>query len=528
MLQRLVTNCKLKLSLKNGLNHMMQVCMRNIIFLLFIISLFALSMVLQSHIPVHWNMLYIVEAGRRLLAGGTLIHDALDPNPPLIFYISELINFIAKKMSISSILLFKMLVYLSIVYTLFASYFLLPQKHRNDLILIISFSLLILPESAFAEREHWMMCLSLPYYFLLYQRASDTDFNPLITISITAIATIGFCLKPYFFLSVMCAELLLIYQKRDWRWVFRTEFFVILFVCIVYLILIANLSPDYYADVLPKVIQWYVSNNSPLFVLKQEAFIGFLCLAFCFILIYKFSSTEKNELHHLEKILFAITVGYALSFVLQGKGWFYHAMPLIITIFILSALFIIQYKLTRWFLIYVQSLFILLPIGMMYVQHIQCYLHTTCRYQTLVNVITTHHGANKPIFFFTTLMSESIPAIYYSASQTSSRFPFLWLLSGVMNRQQTMKTCDLKCEQEKQFIRQSINDDLKQYQPELILLDTRLNKAYLPVGFDYLMFMKQSDIFNSIWEKYHFLAAVDDYAIYGADEDISDSTSTTE
>lgn len=462
-----------------------------------------LSIFLQTLMPIHWNMLYIIEAGKRLLDHGTFLHDAFDPNPPLIFYISELTHYIALKRSISDIWIFRIIQYVSIIYALTAGYFLLPKKNRALIILTLAFCLLILPVNAFAEREHLMITLSLPYFFLMVRRAEGVYYKLLTRISISTITTIGLCLKPYFFLSVISAELLMLYWKKEWRWIFRLETWVLFLTVLTYLGYIAYASPEYYSEVLPKIVQWYAFNNSPLFVIKHEAFLSFMILV-GYILFY------RQHITRMDALLFAITVGFAISFVLQGKGWFYHALPLITLTTLLTVLLVSKQHRTGWVLLYLQCALILLPMGRTYYQQ----LNDDRRYQPLIQVVKTHQAQHQPIYFFTTLMSESIPVIHYSSAHLASRFPFMWPLSGIINRQHHMGYCDLQCEEGARFIRQAITDDLQQHQPTLIFVDIRAKKAYLPMNFNYLVFMQQSPQFHSIWKQYHYVNTVSHYAVY--------------
>lgn len=465
--------------------------------------MFMLSIFLQTHMQIHWNMLYIIEAGKRLLAHGTLLHDVFDPNPPLIFYSSKLIHYIALKCSVSEISIFRAIQFIGIMYALATVYYLLPKKHLSLIMLTLAFCLLILPVNAFAEREHWMITLSMPYFFLLYQRAEGINFKPLTKLSISAIAALGLCLKPYFFLSIICAELLILYWKKDWRWIFRIETCVLLFTILAYLGYIAYASPEYYQEVLPKIIQWYAFNNSPLFVLKHEVFLSFVILSVYF-LIY------RQHISRMDALLFAIATGFALSFFLQGKGWFYQALPLMTLTTLLTVLFVSKNQRAGWLLLYLQCTFIFLPVGLYYYQQIDGYR----RYQPLIEVIKTHQAQHQPIYFFTTLMSESIPVIHYSSAHISSRFPFMWPLSGIINRQFHMGYCDLQCEKSARFIREAINDDLQHTQPLLVFVDVRAKKAYLPINFNYLTFMQHSPKFNSIWKHYRYINTVTHYAVY--------------
>jgi len=453
-------------------------------------------MVLQLYLPLHWNMLYILDVGKRLLTGGTLYHNAFDPNPPLIFYVSALTNKLAQLFSTSSVAVFRAVHYISIVYALWASYVLMPAKHRHWLMLTFAFCLLILPGPAFAEREHWMIALTMPYFLLLYQRSQNVDWNIFSKIGISAIAAFGFCLKPYFLFSVVCAELLVLYWKRDWRWLFRVEIAVCVLINIVYLVFIACAIPEYYQHMLPKVMRWYAFYHNPIAVLQHEAILNFVVLCGFLIISYR-------RVSHFETFLCVIALGFAGSFIWQGKGWFYHALPLITVTIMLAMFFICERRRGWWIILYLQCLLVLLPMAMTYYPLIKCYRHKDCRYQALVDVVKTYGAQNKPIFFFTTSMADSIPVMYYAPAKMSSRFPYFWMINGILNSKEGSE-----------YVRGAIMTDLEDYQPKLVFVDVRSDKPYIDRPFDYLTFMKKYRTFNALWRHYDFIKTIDYYAVY--------------
>jgi hypothetical protein len=472
-----------------------------------LLSLFLLSLFLQSNLPIHWNMLYILEAGQRLLAGGTLLQDAFDPNPPLIFYVSKWINQLAQTTHLSNVWVWRAVTYLSIGYSLCISGVLLPEKQRSLILITLAFCFLILPAQAFAEREHWMITLTMPYFFLLYQRAEHHDVSPFMRMSISAIAGFACCLKPYFFMSILCAELLFIYWEKNWRSLFRLETSVLFITTVTYLLFVMIAVPDYYQQILPKVMRWYAFNNRPLFATTQVAFLSISTLVF-------FCALSYPRLSRMEVLLLAVALGCALAFVLQGKAWFYHAVPLLTLTTLITALYIHDHLRAWWLLLCAQCIFVLMPMALTYGTQLACYRLHQCPYQPLVNVVHAQQAQDTPIYFFTTLMSESIPVVYYSSAQLASRFPFMWPLSGIINREQTIGQCDNQCQQDKHEFREFITTDLQRYQPRLVFVDSRPQKAYLSTPFDYLTFMKQSSVFSALWKNYLYLYTVNHYAIY--------------
>ena len=511
--------------------------MRQKMIVFFIIILFVFSIFIQIHMYQDWDMLFLLEGGKRLLAGGSYTHDLFENNPPLIYFFSMAINWLANTFSVNSVLVFKLVIYTFIVYSLTTCHYLLSfnsiganpvnslqppsTAHSKQgfiwLLLTLAFCLLILSSYCFGEREHLMLILVMPYYFSLYQSALHIQFRLILRILISLFAALGFAIKPYFLFSFVLCELLFMYWQRNWKTIFRLEPLIIFGVFVAYLIMIDVLMPDFYSVVLLWILKFYVlEHNSFIDMLANGALFNALFLLLSSLLLSQY-------IGRMGLLLIIILLGDLSSFIIQGKGWFYHAYPLITMNSLLATLLIYNlilnshrnklYPVFCTAIIISQLYFTLLPFVVDFHHRYYYYKNSSSSFQQLIS-IAKKHAQNKYIFFFSTDLSRTLPIVYCSDAKLGSRFPTLWMLPGLLNNQYTLNQCDKSCLIAKQQLRHYIIEDFEQYQPELVYVDISTQKYSFKFPFDYLTFMQKSSKFKSIWQHYCYLLVRSNYAIY--------------
>ena len=122
--------------------------------------LYILSIILQIQMHQDPDMLFALEGGKRLLAGGTYVNDVFETNPPLIFYFSMFINVLARFFSVSSVFLFKLVTYIVAIYSLSICHYLLGTKHvepaiRTCFLITLAFCFLILSTNFNINNKSW-------------------------------------------------------------------------------------------------------------------------------------------------------------------------------------------------------------------------------------------------------------------------------------------------------------------------------------------------------------------------------------
>lgn len=484
--------------------------------------LFVLSIGIQILIYPDWDMLFLLEGGKRLLAGGTYVNDLFESNPPLIYYLSIGINWLASIVSINTIFLFKLIVYVFILYSLTFCHYILKSNTsdfsgKESILLILAFFLLIFPVCYFGEREHIMLILVMPYYFLLYQTTSGFQFKSLLKVIISVFAALGIALKPYFIFSLLLSESLFMYWQRNWKTLFRLEVQIVWWIFILYLISIAVFMPDFYQVISPLIFQFYVSEKKNLLILcANPAVINAFFLLLNSLFLHRF-------INRIEILFIAILIGYLCSFIFQGKGWAYHAYPLITLNALLATRLIYRVVadipskkqcfayLTG--IVMLQFFLTLLPWGIDCYKKINYYKNTSSSFWNFIN-LDKNNRPNPSLFFFATDMSRIMPIVYYSNAHLGSRYPSFWMLPGILNQEEALKQCTRQCLEAKEQLLHHIIEDFKRYQPDLVYVDINTKKYFINPVFDYLQFMQKKPEFKSIWQNYCYRTTLNHYAIY--------------
>jgi len=211
--------------------------------------LIVLACLIQSHIFMERDVIYLTNAAHLLLNGGTYSHDFFETNPPMILFLYIPALFIAKLTALNLIdsirLYFMLLTLISIglCYHFLKKLFNEPIYIRS-LLTAIAFVLLILPSSQFGQREHLLMILVLPYLFVSMLRLQNKSIHWGLAILIGLLAGLGFSIKPHFLTTFMLIECYFLWTRRSLLGWIRIESSLITVVLIAYLFCIQFFFSD--------------------------------------------------------------------------------------------------------------------------------------------------------------------------------------------------------------------------------------------------------------------------------------------
>src|SRR4029077_1551090 len=141
----------------------------------------------------------------RLLGGGRFYYDVFDPDPPLIFLLLEPSAGFAKLTGLDPYVVFSgwvcLLILWSIVEAAGSLLGLFAERRGAGIIAVLTYATLLcfLPGYQFGQRDHLAIVLLSPWLFRFALR-KDVAKESLTfsSLSITAIAAVGFLIKPYF------------------------------------------------------------------------------------------------------------------------------------------------------------------------------------------------------------------------------------------------------------------------------------------------------------------------------------------
>jgi hypothetical protein len=145
-------------------------------------------------------------------------------------------------------------------------------------------------------------------------------------------------------------------------------------------------------------------------------------------------------------------------------------------------------------------------------------------YKTLyLNLLTTLKAYPKQrIIFFSSIADFSFPALDYTNQTLASRFAGLgWVPALSFNGDaQSYEDAYQKSRSRNEFFIHALVDDLRQRQPDVVLVDMRntdkdgMKRYFGSQQMDFIKFFSQNSEFKNIWQQYHYVKTVDGQPLF--------------
>lgn len=456
-------------------------------YLLFIIvSIFLFFKFNTLNVDSTW-ILYV---SSKIIEGKTLYTDIVEVNPPLIFTYSTFAIYFSKLTSFSYALSFITIVSILISISSLLSFYILKKidsiKNTRYLIYAIIFILTIATFPAYGQREHLLVIFILPY--ILYSMfRSSISVPKYILVIVVLFASLGFNLKPHFFLIVIAIEIVYILHFKKIFYFIRWDSFLLFLTGVIYLAFIFTYFPEYINFAVPLALETYTSLfNKPILILlsNYEMFIFILS-------IFIWISFSKKEFNLDIKILLITIISFLFIYLIQQKGWFYHRLPffLFTLLFIFYTIFnYVDSKKKLYFLSFIPLLAIIILINIQKVYH----------FTELENILKNLPSHSK-IHILSTDIARGQNLLVPNNQIWASRFGALGILPS---------TLDNKNLKVKEYLFNSIYEDLISYQPDTIIFCGKYT------NFDYYKYFSSQDKrLKNIYDIYYTKSIIDGYTI---------------
>ncbi len=499
-----------------------------------LLIVFALAVVIQSHIFMSWDVGWHLLDTQRLVAGGTYTRDFFDINPPMIFYLLIPPVLINKWFGGSIVGVFRGYIFIISILSLLTSYTITRRLFSKDdsfihgvLICAIAVVFTILPIYEFGQRDPFVLLLLTPYILSVALRAKGNHLSKSLSLWIGFLAGLGFSLNLEFLFLFFLLE---IYLKltRTARF-FRTETVTLLTVVVLYLLSIVIFFPDYISHVLPLVFYLYADTfNLPWSTMLFSAVTLTWLSSFVFFIIEWKSTRYKT----VAFTLFASATIFLALYLATRKLWYYHMVPTLgfsslLLVFLLSEnLHRLHQKILRkkskWTAVAkVTALYVLLiwfPLVTI-TQLTAVSWKTYTNPNTAINQLIAHVKSKsvQTIYVFSTTVTPAGILIPYVPVDLGSRFAGFWMLPGIIEHERRALNPDQKIQLEKtkQFLNNAVVEDFIRYEPELVFVDVTPQKLYFPPGpFDYLRYFSKDTRFAQLWRSYHYETTIANFALF--------------
>ena len=483
--------------------------------------------------PLNFDVAAILEFSEQWLRGQKLYVDLVDVNPPLIFLLetipvllTRVFGFDAPTWMGAMTIAFALLS-LGLFYRLSESPERADRSFTRTLIpLAAAFALLVLPFEGFAQREHLVLVLTLPYLQLAALRAEGATISRAIALSIAVLAAIGFAIKPHFLAAAFLVELhvfLALGPRRAFRDAVPWTMFATWLAYLIYALLV---TPEYFTETLPLVAKFYMSvgGETPASLLFSRG-LGPLALGLGALGLVAFTVVPSAL---LRTIVF-YGLGAVIAAVAQAKGWAHHYYPVKASI-ALAVVAVAAAVLDR--IVSADpaqrraplAVFVALAMGAAYIPAAMN-LPPLQRYRDfrdsdawhLMSIVKRYAG-RQPILVLSPGIEPHYPMMNYAEARMAMDFQTMWALQGAYN----------ECEQDAPLYRETqdmgelerkvfngVAEDFAANRPALVIVDSipGIPRCHAEV-FSYLDYFMRHPLFAHEWRNYAKLTEYKRYVIY--------------
>jgi hypothetical protein len=292
---------------------------------------FAIAIGLRQVVPLNTDVSWLFVVGERMLDGQRLFRDIVEINPPMAPFVYLPGVALARLLGVDPRHVIDAQLLLLAAASLFAASRILRLSPVTAPSMSGAFAVwaaaivTILPMHIFAQREHIALLTLLPALAVYALRSNDEPL-PLWAILIAGVgAGITLAFKPFFVVPVAACILFAAIRSRSWRVLFAPE-------NIIAGVIVTSVSlgtyifySEYFTITYPLVRDTYLSWSMPANVI----FLNDATLIAATALVTVLLARQKSRPDPALLVAMLASVGFAVSFFLQRRGWAYHSYPMV-------------------------------------------------------------------------------------------------------------------------------------------------------------------------------------------------------
>lgn len=291
------------------------------------LAIAALGALLQwAVLPTGTDVSWLLSVGERVLGGETLYVDVLESNPPasVLIYLPAVALEHLSGVRAETIVILATIAAALLSLAGFSAILARAGRPLPPLGLAIGSAILIVfPAGAFAQREHIALLAMLPLLALTAARLEGFRPSFPVVAAVGLLAGLAMAIKPLFALAALLPALTAAVVSRSPRALVRPEHFVAGIVVVGYGAAAYAAFPAFFETMLPILKEVYLPASKPAAVIFGQP--GVLWLAALIGLIPLYAGARVTDPR--TGTVLAAAIGFAAAFVIQHKGWAYHALP---------------------------------------------------------------------------------------------------------------------------------------------------------------------------------------------------------
>ena len=299
--------------------------------LLLIGVVFAIAIGLRQIVPLNTDVSWLLVIGERMLDGQRLFRDIVEINPPMAPFaylpgvaLARLLGVDPRHVIDAQLLLLAAASLFAVSRILHLSPTAAPSGSGAFAVWAAAV-VTILPMHVFAQREHIALLTFLPA-LAVYALRSNREPLPLWAILIAgAGAGITLAFKPFFAVPVALCILFAAIRSRSWRVLFAPENIIAGVIVTIVSLGTYFFYSEYFTITYPLVRDTYLSWSMPAAVIFLNDATLILAIAMVSVLLAR----QKRAPDSLLLVTALASIGFAVSFFLQRRGWAYHSYPMV-------------------------------------------------------------------------------------------------------------------------------------------------------------------------------------------------------
>jgi hypothetical protein len=378
---------------------------------------------------------------RVLLNGGSLYRDVVDTNPPLIVWLLMPPAGVAQLFGAAETLMFVLYVTAAVIISLVACWYLLgrvwpefPVHLRLGLVTLLLFLMFVRIHTAFGQREHFTMLLSLPYVLAAMAWIQGRPLERRAGIAVGVAAGVGLALKPHWLLPALLIEYYLAVfdrVRRPWR---RAEAIAVTVTVVAYGVALVILVPAFF-DVVLRAGRVYHGLNPPAINLLRVPEVPLWGLTALLLWLIRIPARSRQPWI----VLCLAGTGFLIAGLSQMKGWEDHMYParVVLTFLLCAQLFWVLHAIsdlaatirggTRTVAVVVAMALLVMTTR----RTIADRQPDTHDLVTPLRASVERHAKRGPIFVMGMLLYPAFPLVNVAHVDWSSRYNSFWFLPGL-------------------------------------------------------------------------------------------------
>ncbi len=295
-----------------------------------IVILFAAAVALRHVLAANTDVSWLLTVAERVLDGQRLYVDVVETNPPMavLVYMPGIV--IARALGLpveivtDSLMFAAIFVSLAIVARIL-KHSSLPSADSWLLAPLAFAAFAILPMQAFGQREHIAVVELLPLLAVFAVRMKEEAPSTWMIVVSGCGAGLAVSFKPQFAVAIVCAVVCLAIYLRSWKAVFAPESLIAAAIGLLYAAGVVAFYPEFFTVIGPLVRDVYIAVGLSFPALLEKPALPIWGAAIVATVFLK----RHDKIDPACLLLLATSLGFAVVFLLQRKGWPYHSYPMI-------------------------------------------------------------------------------------------------------------------------------------------------------------------------------------------------------